>query len=472
MKLDKYNQKRDFKKTREPIGVKSKDSGKRFVIQHHLARRKHYDFRLEYDGVLLSFAIPKGLPSKGGERRLAVHVEDHPLDYINFEGIIPKGNYGAGSVEIFDSGVYKNLNNFKDGMKKGHLKFELFGDEINGTFSLVRINEPNWIILFSEKEQKSVTTPRKTKKKIKKNPFDKCSPKLALLSKKIPKDDYIFEIKYDGYRMLAYIDNNIRIMSRNNIDYTNKFPSIKKSLLELKASAILDGEVVSFDENGKSDFGLLQKNIKAKNNNFCYVVFDILAYDGRDLRGMPLLKRKDILRKVTKQMPQNIIFSEFAQDNGEKCFELAKKLNLEGIVAKRRNSPYNGERDEDWLKIKCYMRQEFVIGGYLTSSSNSLLSALLVGVYKNSKFKFVGKVGTGFNIQTKKQLNELFQKIKADKCPFEECDENAIWVKPKLVCEVQFAEFTKSYLLRQASFIGLRDDKKPQDVKLEISNEN
>jgi len=298
MSLKEYNKKRDFKKTNEPRPKVEDSKQNRFLIQYHQARAKHYDFRLEHNGVLLSWAVPKGLSLNPKVKRLAVHVEDHPVDYRNFEGIIPKGNYGAGSVEIYDFGTYLPLEDLDKGLKKGHIKFVLNGKKFKGGFSLIKTDEKNWLIVKLNDEY---ANSKKTKISTR-LPFKSCSPELATLTNKIPKgDDWLFEIKYDGYRIISFCENEkIKMLSRNNIDYTNKFSSVKKSLTKLNQNSfVLDGEMVVFDEHGKSDFGLLQKNIKEKKENFTYIVFDLLALNGEDLRSLPLIDRKKKIRIIT-----------------------------------------------------------------------------------------------------------------------------------------------------------------------------
>ena len=423
--------------------------------------------------MLISFAVPKGLSKNPSEKRLAVHVEDHPLDYANFEGVIPKGNYGAESVEIYDNGNYMPLNEMDKGLKKGHLKVLLNGKKYKGIWSIVKTNEKNWLIIKSNDQfvSEKDTPPVKTK-----NPFSKANAQLATLSLEIPKSkDWLFEIKYDGYRILSFLQNGkTKLVTRNGQDYTKKFTNISDSLNKIRCSScILDGEVVAFDEYGRSDFGLLQKKIKGGNNEFFYVVFDILALDGEDLRTRPLIERKKILERVLANGQQNLIFSSFVEGNGKQSFSLAKKLGLEGIVAKNKNSTYSGTRNTDWLKIKCYKRQEFVIGGFATTDKNPLLSAVLVGYYKKDALIFVGKVGTGFNDSQKKELNKIFKKISTQICPFKDNifsnKENIFWVEPTLIAEIQFAEMTKNGVLRQPSFVGLREDKTSKDVVLEQS---
>jgi len=461
MSLKNYNNKRDFNKTTEPKGKKNTTKTKKlkFVIQHHYARREHYDFRLEHNGILLSFAVPKGLPTEFNTKNLAVHVEDHPIEYINFKGTIPKGNYGAGIVEIFDKGEYIPKHSITSGLKKGHIKFKLIGKKIKGNYSLIKTNEPNWLIIKTDDE------------KIK-NPFNKVDVKLALLSNNIPLKDYLFEIKYDGYRIVSFCEKNkIKLLSRNNVDYTLKFSEIVNSLESIDKTFVVDGEIVVFDSLGRSDFSLLQKSIKEKKQNFVYVIFDILSYMGKDLRQLALIERKQILEENFNNLPNNIMLSSYVINHGKQTFNFAKKHNLEGVVAKKIDSVYNSLRNLDWLKIKCYKRQEFVIGGYLTSEKNKTLSAILVGYYSNSDFIFIGKVGTGFSESVKTELSKKFNIIKRKTSPFKNLKNyNAIWLQPKVICEIQYAEITKSNALRQPSFIGLRKDKNPKDVVLEEIN--
>lgn len=478
MGLEKYNEKRNFENTSEPIGKTKKTKNKKpiFVVQYHKARAKHYDFRIEHNGVLISFAIPKGLPQSPKTKRLAVHVEDHPLDYANFEGVIPKGNYGAGVVEIFDKGYFIPEEDIEKGLKKGHIKFTLNGNNLKGEWSLIKTDDKNWIIIKANDKFAKKVEP-KTKKE--KNPFKDCKVKPSLLSNTIPKGkNWIFEIKYDGYRIISYIENGKpKLVSRNGNLYTTKFSKIAESLCKMAKDIpmVLDGEVVSFDTNGRSDFGLLQNNIKQNSGNFIYVVFDILALNGKDLRDTPLKERKNILEKVMINCPNNLLLSSYVIGKGKESFQFAKKMNLEGIVAKDLNSTYNGIRDESWLKIKCYKRQEFVVGGYTTSEKNKTLSAILVGYYNNNDLIYVGKVGTGFSEETKKDLSKTFKKLIQNNSSFKNLKEstnNTTWLKPEIIAEVQFAEFTKEHILRQPSFIGIRTDKNPKDVKLEKVYDN
>ena len=472
MTLEKYNEKRDFSKTREPVGKMKKSIKKRFVVQFHKARRDHYDFRLEYKGVLVSFAIPKGFSFNSHDKRLAVHVEDHPLDYFNFEGRIPEGEYGAGTVEIWDKGYYEISKDLKKGIDEGEFKVCLQGDKLVGCWAFVHFKEDNFLVIYENAVGNKVKKKKIIKSKLK-LPFDKVQVQLATLTKKVPKEkDYIYEIKYDGFRVVAYLENGkVKLKSRNGKDFTNKFNSIAKDLKDTFTDKLIvfDGEVVVFDKNGKSDFSLLQESIKSGKNNFCYVIFDVLALGEKDIRQKKLIDRKKILNDLAKFFPKNIILSEIVDGNGEKCFEIAKILGLEGIVAKKKNSVYCGTRNEDCLKIKCHHRQEFVIGGY-TMKNNSLAS-LLLGYYEKDNLIFVGKVGTGLSENKKQELMLLFKKKKIKKTPFSNyAGKDDIFIKPNYVAEIQFAEITGGKMLRQASFIGLRKDKDAKSVILETDN--
>ncbi len=468
MSLKEYKEKRNFKTTTEPKGKKKKSVTSRFVVQYHEARAKHYDFRLEYKGVLLSWAVPKGLSNSPKDKRLAVMVEDHPLDYINFEGVIPKGNYGAGTVEIFDKGEYLPLEDMARGLKKGHIKIVLNGEKLKGAWSFIKTDEKNWLAVKIEDEYSSE---KKTVKKTK-LPFKECSVSLATVSKRIPRGkDWIFEIKYDGYRMLAFVENGkVKILSRNGVDYTKKFNKIVSSLKEIEQeNFVIDGEIVCFDDKGRSDFGLLQESIKFGTHEIYYVVFDLLALNGEDLRNRPLIERKEKLERLVFKAKPNVVYSQHVE-KGDETFDFAKENNLEGIVAKNVTSIYDGKRSENWLKIKCFSRQEFVIAGFTTSDKKEIISALVLGYYDKRELKFIGKVGTGLSEETIKELHAKFQKFIKKTCPFKEVPKikNTTWLNPVFVAEIQFSEITKDGLLRQPSFIGLRQDKKAREVVLEI----
>ncbi len=465
MSLTAYNKKRNFNTTSEPKGVKSTSKAHRFVVQFHVATRAHYDFRLEYNGVLLSWAVPKGLSYDPSEKRLAVHVEDHPLDYINFAGTIPSGNYGAGEVEIFDKGTYTPTFDMDYGLKKGHLKFVLKGKKLKGEWSLIRMDEKNWLIVKSADQ-----TAKEGASEPEKLPIKNISPMLATLSESIPSGkNWLFEIKFDGYRMLAYKEQGkISCYSRSGQDYTKKFADIVNSIEKLSAKSFcLDGEVIAVDETGKSDFSLLQKRIKEGGGPIVFAVFDLLALDGENLMDRPLIERKEKLKKLLAKCDDNLLFSEGIWGNGKRCFEFAKEHNLEGIMAKKVDSTYEQRRSLSWLKIKCYRRQEFVVLGYQVTDKNPELSALLVGYYEGDELIFAGKVGTGFDQSLRKSLKNKLDKLKQNSSPAnfaKSVKEKAILVKPSLVAEIQFAEFTPDGLLRQPSFISLREDKDPKAV--------
>ena len=484
MSLKEYKEKRNFAATPEPPGIVSTSKKPIFVVQYHNARKLHYDFRLEHNGCLISFAVPKGPSFNPKDKRLAVKVEDHPISYANFEGIIPKGEYGAGEVLIWDKGCFEALNNFKSGLKNGTLKFELFGKRLKGKWTLVRLknDENNWL-LIKEKDAfaknsngiskfKNSIISEKTFKNLQKNaknPFKNINFQLATLKNKVPKEkDWLFEIKFDGYRIASFIENkSVKLITRNGNDFSKKFPEIVKSIEQFFSySCVLDGEIVVLDSSGKSNFELLQDYTKIQDGQLVYMVFDILAKDGQDLRNISLLDRKEILKKLLKNSPKNIMYVDHIIGNGQKFYEEAKKLNLEGIIGKKIGSTYSGTRNDDWIKIKCYNLQEFIICGYTKSEKKTHFSSLLLGAFINNKLCYVGKVGTGFNIKNSKNIFEKMQKLKTNKNPFEDYKQeaNTYFVAPKLIANIQFAEFTNDNILRQASFKGLREDKNFDEV--------
>lgn len=496
-RLEKYKRKRNFEKTLEPEG--EADFGKeglRFAVQHHIARRDHYDFRLEWNGVLLSWAVPKGPSFDVREKRLAVRVEDHPVSYRNFEGTIPKGQYGGGTVMLWDEGFWEPGSEVEEGLKKGSLKFTLKGKRLMGKWALMRMKtedeKENWI-LIKEKDgyaksgngisvfSTSIRTGR-TMEEIEagenpymKNPFEETELQLAKLEKALPSGgDWIYELKYDGYRIVAYTEGGgVRLVSRNGNDYTKYFPEAAEALTELSdgRAMILDGEMVIMDESGKTDFQALQNYMKnSKGKNLTYVIFDLLSLDGKDMRDIPLLKRKEALENLLRNAPPPLLYSCHVKGGGEESLAAACGAGMEGIVGKKPDSVYSGKRNGDWIKIKCGMRQEFVVGGYTLSDKKSAgVSSLLLGVYENGELVYSGRAGTGFKEADMAELNKKFESVKIKKAPFKNApkpksNEEIFWLEPKFVAEIKFAEWTKDNLLRQASFKGMRSDKNPKDI--------
>ena len=396
---------------------------------------------------------------------------------------------------LWDEGYYEPQNDFSAGLKKGALKFVLYGKRLKGKWTLIKIaDEKNdsWLLIKEKDEyakdvggigeySTSIKTGRtmeeidKGEEKEIKNPFDSTPVQLAKLVSTPPKsDDYVFEVKYDGYRIVAYTENgSVRLITRNGQDYTAKFQAVADPLLNFADGRclVLDGEVVIIDSKGKTDFQALQNYIKnPRGNRLSYMVFDLLAIDGEDIRKKPLTFRKDRLKELFLNPPQNIHFSSHVVGNGKECFEEACKANMEGVVGKKMSSTYSGNRNGDWVKIKCDNRQEFVIGGYsLTSKKSEGLSALLLGVYEGKNLVYAGRAGTGFKESEALALVEKFSLIASDTSPFNSklkggANEKLFWLKPKMVAEVKFAEWTKENQLRQASFKGIRTDKNPKDV--------
>ena len=503
MQLNEYNEKRNFGKTFEPEGKREdSDEQLKFVIQHHLARRDHYDLRLEWKGVLLSWAVPKGPSFNTRDKRLAVQVEDHPLEYRNFEGNIPKGEYGGGVVMIWDEGYWEPYVNVDEGLSQGMLKFILNGRRLKGKWALIRLkgntgeSKENWLLLKEKDDYvktddgiKEFTTSIRTGRtmteiegghveKISKNPFSSADVQLAKLVKTVPEgDDWFYEMKYDGYRILAFVEgNSARLITRNGNDFTNRFYSISSSLASWSKgrALVLDGEIVITDESGKTDFQALQNYFKnQKSQNLTYIIFDILALDGVDIRHQPLIKRKEILENLMKDAPNSLYYSRYVKGHGKESFVAACEASMEGVVGKKEDSIYSGTRSDDWIKLKCDKRQEFVIGGYSLSDKRTYgVSSLLLGVYDGEKLLYAGRAGTGISENEMKNLEHKFKNLKRLESPFEQVpkirsNEKVVWLEPELVAEIKFAEWTKENQLRQASYKGLRIDKNPRDIKRE-----
>jgi bifunctional non-homologous end joining protein LigD len=526
--LARYRAMRDFKKTAEPRGGGPTPGGNSFVVQKHAARRLHYDFRLELDGTLKSWAVTRGPSFDPADRRLAVHVEDHPVDYGGFEGVIPQGEYGGGTVLVWDRGTWEPTEDPRQGYAKGKLKFVLHGDKLKGGWTLVRMGgrarderTDNWLLIKErdkearpghgddtlENKAKSVTTGRtmeqiaasadrvwtrdgeQTVVKAKPKAATKVAPKrkkkqgagrlpdfvppvLPTLVDAPPEGpEWLHEIKLDGYRVLWRIENKTRFLTRTGQDWTAKFPELAK--LPIRAdTALIDGEIVANDERGASSFQALQEALsEGRTAGLKFCAFDLLYLDGEDLRDQPLDARKARLKALLQASSRSdrIVFSEHIDGRGKDVFANACSLQLEGIVSKRRDAPYRPGRSEDWLKTKCGSRQEFVIGGFTDhSKESSSIGALLIGYYQDGDFIYAGKVGTGFDAAMRKQLRKQLDKLARKDIPFKAVPSaarrGAHWAKPQLVAEIAYSNWTRDGVLRHPSFQGLRMDKPAETI--------
>jgi bifunctional non-homologous end joining protein LigD len=468
-KLSEYKRKRDPGKTPEPFGAKKgKTKDPIFVVQRHDARRLHYDFRLEKNGALLSWAVPKGVPLEPGEQHLAVHVEDHPLEYATFAGEIPAGQYGAGTVEIWDNGTYELLEE-KD---NGGLTVRLHGKRLEGTWALVPAHlsgdEKNWLIL--RKRDDSAPAPRRSGQTHK--------PMLATLAEDVPRGaGWMFEVKWDGYRAVAAeAGGDTTLTSRNGNDLTARFQNVAKEIPKAVKTpdCVLDGEVCALDDSGRSSFSAMQQG--RPGTPIVYYVFDVLEIEGEPVVDLPLVERRRLLEGLLDRRNKTVRLSE-AFDDGEALLEAAKKQQLEGIVAKRLDSKYlAGRRSRDWLKIKTHSEQELVIVGYTkgTGRRASSFGALVLGYYVGDELVYAGNVGTGFNSKEIEKLLDQLRPLRRDTSPFREVPKmpkvrktDVIWVEPKLIAQVEFAEWTHDGRLRAPSYKGLREDKAATEVRRE-----
>jgi bifunctional non-homologous end joining protein LigD len=529
--LTRYREKRDFTKTAEPSGaapIKARGDGF-FVVQKHAATRLHYDFRLALDGVLKSWAVTKGPSLDPHDKRLAVEVEDHPVAYGDFEGAIPKGQYGGGTVMLWDHGSWEPIGDAKAGLREGELKFALHGERLKGHWVLIRMGgkaaqekHNNWLLIKERDEEvresgkslietavTSVTTGR-TMDEIagehdriwhsdkpadeqpeaaqpKRRPVrmrgkaalpEFIPPQLATRVAKPPEGKgWLHEIKFDGYRVLARIDDGkVSLLTRRGNDWTGKFGSIARALARLNArQALVDGEVVVMGESGVTDFGRLQATLAGEAHDpMVLQAFDLLHLDGEDLTSKPLIERKQLLQSLIEGLgDQNVIlYSDHIENLGDRVFAQACQLALEGVVSKRKDGPYRSSRGESWLKSKCIERQEFVIAGYSKSSvAGKGLGSLLLAYYSGKTLTYAGRVGTGFNEAAVKALRAALDKIERDTPPFAKrppgAGRDVTWVEPELVCEVEFLNWTEDGVLRHASFKGLRADKAARDVTVE-----
>lgn len=476
MPLQEYHRKRNFRKTKEPKTTskrKSPTHALMFVVQEHHASHLHYDLRLEWQGVLKSWAVPKGPSLDPHVKRLAVQVEDHPLSYGKFEGTIPEKEYGAGEVFVWDTGTWMPVTNPKEGLKKGHLEFELKGKRLKGRWSLIRTNfggnKKQWLLIKRKDYAAAENLPTKKKPP----PF--IAPELAQLAPHPPEGkEWLHEIKFDGYRIQAHVQKSkVRLYTRSGQDWSTKFPSLVNSLKKLHLdSAILDGEIVYLDEKGRSDFQLLQNALSLhRTSGLIFYIFDLLFYSNQDIRELTLEERRHRLKSLLRQSKGNVRFSDDFQGSGKQVLRLAKKYHLEGIISKNRESPYLSGRNPNWIKTKCFQKQEFVVGGY-TEGRNSRgdLGALLLGVYKNNHLYYVGKVGTGF---TEKSLHDVLVKLQTlhqDDSPFDKKSpkgKGIHWLHPQLSAQVSFISWTRDEILRGPVFHGLREDKPVREVHRE-----
>lgn len=508
MALEKYNQKRNFNSTEEPKGENvNSQNDLIFVVQEHAASHLHYDFRLELDGVLKSWAIPKGPSMNPNDKRLAIMVEDHPYTYKNFEGTIPEGNYGAGTVIVWDNGTYTlpeeqsiadTENKLRTDLEKGHLSFMLKGKKLKGEFSLVKLNnkeDNSWLLIKKNdsyatdidilKKDKSVIS-NATVEDLAKKPIamqtngsaEFIKPMLAHTVEK-PFDDknWIFETKYDGYRTIAVINpDQVNLFSRNQLSFNKNFKVIADELKKINHVAVLDGEIVIEDETGRSDFQLLQNYIKTGKGKLKYYVFDILNLDGNNTSSLSLLQRKELVEILLNKFSlPNVFYSQHIREKGISFYEQAIKKNLEGIMAKGTNSLYRaGKRSAEWLKIRISQQEEAIIIGITESkTTRSYFGALLLAQYDHEKLRFIGKCGTGFKEETIKELYEQFEPYFIEESPIEDkilLRDKIKWLKPKFVCQVKFTEWTQDHYLRHPVFQGLRIDKKANEILFSLEH--
>ncbi len=488
MSLTTYRKKRNFRDTPEPGGGRNGKNKFRFVVQKHQASHLHYDFRLELGGVLKSWAVPKGPPETEAEKRLAVQVEDHPVDYIHFKGIIPKGNYGAGKVEIWDKGHFVPLDSDYQpltekqalaALRKGELKFELKGKKLSGKFVLVQMkkDEKNWL-LIKEKETKKPTKTERSRQKRPRRGSTKLSryikPMLATLSE-TPFDDpeWLYEIKWDGYRAIAETGKGEpRLYSRNGLDFTERFAAITAGLKKIKIPAVIDGEVVLLNEQQLPDFQKLQDYENNTSFPLVYYCFDLLSLNGNNTEELPLTERKKLLKKLLGRN-RLIRYCDHVEDKGIRFLEKAREAGLEGIIAKRKDSTYTeGIRSREWLKLKNVQSTEVVIVGFTApKGSRKYFGSLILANKKGHTWKYRGHVGTGFNEQLLDTLYRKMSKLKTANSPFAEkvpANGPVTWLTPELVADIAYTEITRDGIFRHPSFLRLREEKSISQLNEEI----
>ena len=529
--LATYRAKRDFSKTPEPPPERKRKTGNSFVIQKHAATRTHFDFRLEHDGVLKSWAVTKGPSLDPAQKRLAVMTEDHPLEYGKFEGVIPKGEYGGGPVMLWDRGTWEPIGDPDEGLAKGDFKFRLHGDRLNGDYVLVRMKprkedrgKQNWLLIKKRDEYRRrrrranahlrherderphhgsdrarrvcrVELEQGSKKnsngkapargngkaKAKKVPRalipEFVEPELATLDTEVPTGrNWLHEAKYDGYRIIARkAGDDVTLFSRSGLDWTVRFPAIAQALRTFPAEiALIDGEVAFVLPSGMTSFKSLQEHIDTPNPAIRYFVFDLLSLDGKDWRKTPLKQRRAQLAKLmaTRGVSDFLIYADYVEGSGPEFFAQASAAGLEGIVSKRADRPYISGRGRDWLKIKSKRGEEFVIGGYSRSEVRGKpFSSLLLGSFEDGELMYSGKVGTGFDASDFDALARKFKPLERAKSPFVDVPreelKGAVWLEPRLVAQIEFTERTRDGRLRHPSFKGLREDKPAAEVRRE-----
>ncbi|HZQ83077.1 MAG TPA: DNA ligase D [Gaiellaceae bacterium] len=461
MSLGEYRKKRDPKKTPEPFGSSKRGKQPLFVVQRHDARRLHYDFRLERNGALASWAVPKGVPLERAAKALAVHVEDHPLEYASFSGEIPAGNYGAGTVEIWDHGTYE----LEEEKPNGELTFVLHGERLQGRWTLVPAHldgkEQNWLLIKRHDDDETPVTQGSYK------------PMLASLAESVPHGEgWTYEVKFDGWRAIAYLHGgDCTLLSRNDKDLTERFGEVAKALVKAvkTPNAVVDGEITRIDPSGRTSFSELQQG----SGPLVYYAFDLLELDGRPLVDEPLTTRKQELRKLLDGRVKTVAYSE-SFDDGDALFEVAQEQGLEGLIAKRSDSTYkSGRRTRDWLKIKTENNDEFVVVGYTRGSGRraNTFGSLVLAVNEGDELRYVGNVGTGFDDREIAKLLELLRPLHRDAAPFSAVPKmprvrkgDVQWVEPRLVAQVRYGEFTHDNHLRHPAYLGIREDKEAGEV--------
>ena len=517
--LSTYRAKRAFGRTPEPGGLAPKAAprpGGLLIVHMHDATRLHWDLRLELNGVLMSWAVPKGPSANPADKRLAVKVEDHPLEYGDFEGIIPEGNYGAGTVIVWDRGIWVPLEDVQEGFEKGKLLFELRGYKLHGRWTLIKLKKtPKEWLLIKERDEYVSTEPYSNESvlsgltndelsdaKQRAEPIKKELEKLGAPKRNLRVEDtelmlaetrdqpfskagWLFEVKLDGYRMRAACQNGEAILySRKGLDFAGAFPELARAIKAIPyENVILDGELVVLNESGHPSFSKLQARAKLSGRAdvkraaieapATLFVFDLLAFAGYDLRKLPLIKRKEILQKVLPQAGP-LRYSEHFEKNGEALYEQVVNLGLEGIVAKKMDSPYRNGRSADWLKIRADRIDDFVVVGFSKpKGSRGGFGSLHVGAYKDGRLIYCGRAGSGFSGNQLAEISATLQALVRKTPPCDPPENGALpkgadhtWVEPRLVCDVRYKEFTTDGLLRQSVFVRFRDDKKPEDVMM------